>query len=84
MPTISIFYGITIMMYLRDKEHVPPHIHAFYGSEGATFLISNGEILEGEFPSKGKKLVKEFILKYKIDLLAMWETEKYRKLKGLD
>lgn len=27
MPTISVFYGIYIMMYLRNKEHNPPHIH---------------------------------------------------------
>ena len=24
MPTISCFYGIIIVMYLRDKEHNPP------------------------------------------------------------
>ena len=28
MPTISCFYGIIIVMYLRNKEHNPPHIHA--------------------------------------------------------
>ena len=28
MPTISHFYGIIIVMYLRNKEHNPPHIHA--------------------------------------------------------
>ena len=71
-------------MYLRDKEHNPPHIHAFYGNESATFYISNGEIYEGSFPNTGKKMVKKFILKYQKELLEMWETEKYIKLKGLD
>ena len=28
MPTISSFYGIIIVMYLRNKEHNPPHNHA--------------------------------------------------------
>lgn len=28
MPTISHFYGIVIVMNLRNKEHNPPHIHA--------------------------------------------------------
>jgi len=28
MPTISQFYKITIVMYLRNKEHNPPHSHA--------------------------------------------------------
>ena len=84
MPTISNFFGITIIMYLRDKEHNPPHIHAFYGDEAASFVISDGEIYEGFFPSKQKELVKEFILRYKTELLEMWNTEIYKKLKGLD
>ena len=72
------------MMNLRNKEHNPPHIHAFYGENAATFYISNGEIYEGDFPSKAKKMVTEFILSYQKELLNMWETEKYYKLKGLD
>ncbi len=28
MPTISSFSGIVIVMYLKNKEHNPPHIHA--------------------------------------------------------
>ena len=38
MPTISVFYGITIMMYLRNKEHNPPHIHAFLRKGRSIFL----------------------------------------------
>ena len=83
MPTISVFYGIYIMMYLRDKEHNPPHIHAFYGNESATFYISNGEIWEGHFPKKQTKLVKEFIIKYREELLNMWETGTYISLEGI-
>ena len=82
MPTISTFYGIIIMMYLRDKEHNPPHIHAFYGEEAATFYIYNGEIYEGSFPNRAKKMVKEFVLKYREELLKMWNTGEY--LKGLE
>ena len=52
------------MMYLRDKEHNPPHIHAFYGNEAVSFYISNGEIYEGSFPNRTKKMGKEFVLKY--------------------
>ena len=84
MPTISVFYGIIIMMYLRDKEHNPPPIHAFYGDDAATFYISNGEIYEGSFPNRAKKMVKEFVLKYQKELSDMWETGKYMKLKGLE
>ena len=84
MPTISIFYGIIITMHLRNKEHNPPQIHATYGSDAATFYISNGEIYEGSFPKRAKPLVKRFILKYQKELLEMWETEKYKKLEGFN
>ena len=84
MPTISHFYGIIIVMYLRNKEHNPPHIHAITNEYDAPFLISPGEIMEGEFPSKAKALVKEFILKYQKELEEMWETERYVKLPPLD
>ena len=84
MPTMSEFYGITIMMYLRNKEHNPPHVHAYYGGHSATFCINDGELYEGYFPRNGKKLVKEFIIKYKDKLNEMWKTGKYEKLKGLE
>ena len=84
MPTISVFYGIAIKLYLREKEHNPPHIHAFYGNESASFFISNGEIYEGSFPSRAKKMVKEFILLYQKELQQMWDTGNYSQLKGLE
>ena len=46
------------------------------------FYISNGELYEGSFPSRAKRMVKEFVLKYQKELLEMWETEKYIKLRG--
>lgn len=84
MPTISFFYGIIIVMYLRNKEYNPPHIHAITNDFDAPFLISNGEIMEGEFPPKAKAMVKEFVLKYQRELLTMWETEQYVKLPPLN
>ena len=83
MPTISSFYGIIIVMYLRNKEHNPPHIHAITQDFDAPFSIATGEIMDGVFPSKAKTLVKEFVLKYQKELEEMWETEKYQKLPPL-
>ena len=80
MPTICHFQGIIIVMYLRNKEHNPPHIHAITQDFDAPFLIDTGEIMEGYFPPKAQELVKRFILKYKDELNEMWTTEKYRKL----
>ena len=73
MPTISYFYGIIIVMYLRNKEHNPPHIHAITQDFDAPFLIATGELMEGEFPPKAQALVKEFVMKYQKELLEMWE-----------
>ena len=84
MPTISSFYGIIIVMYLRNKEHNPPHIHAITQDFDSPFLIANGEIMEGELPDKAKAMVKEFILKYQKELEEMWETEQYKKLPPLN
>ena len=83
MPTICHFYGIIIVMYLRNKEHNPPHVHAITQDFDAPFLISTGEIMEGEFPQKAKALVKEFMLLHQSELLKMWEDGKGRKLPPL-
>ncbi len=84
MPTISHFHGIMIVMYLRNKEHNPPHIHAITQDFDAPFLIATGELLDGYFPIKAQALVKEFVLKYQKELEEMWETEKYIKLPPID
>ena len=83
MPTISSFYGIIIVMYLRGKEHNPPHIHAITQDFDAPFLIETGEIIEGEFPPKAKSMVKEFIVTYREELEEMWNTGVYYKLPPL-
>lgn len=80
MPTICSFNGIIIVMYLRNKEHNPPHIHAITQDFEAPFSIETGEIMDGVFPPKSAALVKQFILKYQKQLEEMWKTEKYRKL----
>ena len=83
MPTISYFYGIVIVMYLRSKEHNPPHIHAITQDFDAPFLIETGEIMEGHFPPRAAALVREFVLRYQKELEEMWETEHYAKLPPL-
>lgn len=84
MPTISNFYGIIIVMYLRNKEHNPPHVHAITQEYDAPFSIETGEVIDGFFPAKAKALVKEFILHYQKELGEMWESENYRKLPPLN
>jgi uncharacterized protein DUF4160 len=38
MPAISIFFGIVIKMFYN--EHEPPHFHAEYQGQRATFDLS--------------------------------------------
>lgn len=83
MPTISRFYGIRILMRLTQKDHYPPHIHAFYGEYNASVNINNGEIIQGKLPKTAERLVKEFIELNKTELLAMWESGIYKKLEGI-
>ena len=84
MPTIAHFYGIIIVMYLRDKEHNPPHVHAITQEYDAPFSLKTGELIEGEFPKKAAAMVKEFILINQNELEDMWESGQYRKLPPLD
>lgn len=80
MPTICQFSGIRIVMFLRGKEHNPPHIHATYQDFEAAFEIATGELLSGAMPVKERTLVKDFILQYQLELEEMWETGQYEKL----
>lgn len=80
MPVISRFHGITIKMYLRQKEHNPPHIHAIYGEYIGMFSLENGEMFDGDIPAKGQQLVKNFIEHYRERLLEMWETQNFEVL----
>lgn len=84
MPVISRFHGIVIKMYLRRKEHNPPHIHAIYGEYIGMFSLSDGEMFEGDIPSKEQKLIRSFALKYKEELLKMWETQQFTTLEPLE
>lgn len=83
MPVISRFSGITIKMYLRQKEHNPPHIHAIYGDCVGMFSLIDGEMFEGDLPIKSRQMVENFIKHYKTRLLGMWETQKFEILPPL-
>lgn len=89
MPAISMFYGIIIRMFFMDnKQHKSPHIHAEYGEFIAVIEISDGEILEGDFPNNKLKLVQAWIEIHKDDLMADWklalEGKGIFKIKGLE
>jgi len=58
MPVISIFYGITVLMYYCDnKRHKLPHIHVEYGDDEAVIGLPDGEVIEGSLRRKQLRLV---------------------------
>lgn len=83
MPTISKFYGITIKMYFIQSEHIPPHIHAFYNEYVSVININNLEEIEGNLPIKALKIVREWLKINKEELLQMWNTQEFKRIKPL-
>lgn len=74
MPTISMFYGILILMYFYDnKKHNRPHIHAEYAEYEASIAIEDGTVLSGSLPNTKLKLVQAWIEIHREDLLANWK-----------
>lgn len=41
-------------------------------------------MLEGDLPSRATKLILEWATIYQKDLIEIWETQEFRKLKGLE
>ena len=85
MPTISIFYGILVSMYVFDSDrHHLPHIHDRYNEFKASIAIPNGDVLEGSLPVRQMKLIQAWIELHQDDLMADWylatngQTFKYR------
>lgn len=74
MPTISMFYGIVVMLfYYNNKQHNLPHIHVRYQDSKAIFDIENAEMIEGNLPNKQKRLVQAWMEIHKDELIADWE-----------
>ena len=71
MPTISMFYGIIIRMY-NNGEHNPPHFHASYQGYNSVFNLE-GELIDGEIPSKQAKLISAWVELHRDELIANWE-----------
>jgi len=74
MPTISMFYGILVLMYFRDnRRHHLPHIHVRYQGHEAAVCIDDGIVLDGSLPSKQLKMVQAWVEIHKEELMLDWE-----------
>jgi hypothetical protein len=70
MPTLAVFFGITIRMYYDD--HAPPHFHAYYQGHSASISIETLAILEGALPHRALALVVEWACAHRDELRADW------------
>ena len=82
MPEIVRFYGIVIKLFFSD--HPSPHFHVIYGEYNALFDIQSLEVIEGDLPSRAKKLTIEWAAIYQRELLEMWEKQQFHKLPPLE
>lgn len=70
MPIISLFFGIVIRMYFDD--HPPPHFHASYQGFEAFVGIEDGEVIHGSLPKKAARIVRQWALDHRDELMANW------------
>lgn len=81
MPEISRFYGVIIYMFFND--HIPPHFKVKYAEFEANILIENGSILNGDLPISKLKLVAAWAEIHKDELLEMWGSKAFHKIRPL-
>ena len=73
MPTIRMFYGIFVAMYVLDTDrHHHPHIHVRYNEFKAVVQIPDGELLDGELPGRQMKLLQAWLVIHRDELMADW------------
>jgi hypothetical protein len=70
VPRISSFYGITIAMFFND--HAPPHFHAFYSGDEASFRLVDLGVMEGRMPPRAARLVREWARMHATELMTNW------------
>ena len=71
MPTISMFYGIAIIM--RFLDHNPPHFHVEYSGYKAVIDIEKIKLLNGSLPRRALNLVLDWTELHQDELRKNWE-----------
>lgn len=75
---------IVIKMYFSQSEHGIPHFHALYGEYNGIFDIQTLEMIEEDLPARAQRLVREWAEQYQQDLLRMWNTNEFKRPRGLE
>ena len=73
MPTLSMFYGIIVKMFVeKGGKHHTPHLHAVYGEKEVVISL-DGEVIEGSLPSNKMKLLTAWMEIHADELQANWK-----------
>ena len=80
MPEVSRFYGISIKIELND--HNPPHFHATYAGQRASFFIDDPVARGRGFPLRASRMVREWALLHREELLDAWERARNAESPG--
>ena len=84
MLEISRFYGISIKMYFSQVENNPPHVHAIYGKYTGEFDLTSMQLTRGFLPIKAQDLVLEWAKEHEDELMNMWDSQIFKKIKPLE
>ena len=80
MPVVSVFYGMTVRIYVPD--HDPPHVHVRYGEFSAVISIATGEVMRGGLPKRSLKLFEEWRELHLDELLEAFARAKKMGIPG--
>jgi hypothetical protein len=72
MPAIAEFQGITLFIYYPPREHPPPHFHAIYADQDASFDIRTLEMTAGNLRPAQRKVVIEWASGRQEELMSCW------------
>lgn len=76
MPELCTYKGIKIEMLYN--EHNPPHFHAEYAGERASFNMQ-GEMIAGKLKPKQEKAIKDFLKEHSEEIEKNWELARKGK-----
>ena len=77
MPEISRYLGITV--YMRYRDHPPPHFHVRYAEDSAIIAVETMQILEGQIPARVYGLVAEWGIRHRALLREDWRRASARE-----
>ena len=74
MPLISMLRGMTVYMHFMDNRYLElPHLRARCRDDEAVVSISEGKVLEGNFPEEKTRFLQDWIELHREELMNNWE-----------